>query len=143
MSPLAHNGLVNAVHQYIQGPCWQRCQTHCKQNIIDKTPSKLKDELSERIDEVLKADTPDEAKTAFIELADNFEDAIQVLHLPNKYRRRLRTTNSCERLIREIRRRERIIRILSPRRVGLASHRCLSGRTARRMDYRSTVLRYE
>jgi transposase-like protein len=122
----AHEGLVDAVHQYFQGACWQRCQTHFKRNILDKTPSKLKDELNGRVDEVLKADTPDKARTAFRRLANDFEDdagravdcleagledAIQVLHLPDKYRRRLRTTNSCERLIQEIRRRERVIRI--------------------------------
>ena len=40
-----------------------------------------------------------------------FDDAIAVLHLPTKYRRRLRSTNSLERLNQEIRRRERVIRI--------------------------------
>ena len=35
--------------------------------------------------------------------------------LPEKYRRRLRTTNAVERLIEEIRRRERVIRIFPNR----------------------------
>lgn len=39
------------------------------------------------------------------------EDAIAVLALPDKYRKRLRTTNMLERLIEEARRRERVIRI--------------------------------
>ncbi len=38
-----------------------------------------------------------------------------VLSLPEKYRRRLRTTNSLERLNEEIRRRERVIRIFPNR----------------------------
>ncbi len=37
------------------------------------------------------------------------EDAIAVLHVPEKYRRRLRSTNPLERLIEEGRRRERVI----------------------------------
>ena len=37
------------------------------------------------------------------------------LALPGKYQRRLRTTNSLERLIQEIRRREKIIRIFPSR----------------------------
>lgn len=44
-------------------------------------------------------------------LEAGFDDAIAVLHLPTKYRRRLRSTNSLERLNQEIRRRERVIRI--------------------------------
>ena len=40
-----------------------------------------------------------------------FEEAISVLSLPEHYRKRLRTTNSQERLNEEIRRRERVIRI--------------------------------
>ncbi len=44
-----------------------------------------------------------------------FDDATAVLMLPKKYRRRLRTTNAVERLIEEIRRRERVIRIFPNR----------------------------
>jgi transposase-like protein len=44
-----------------------------------------------------------------------FDDATAVLVLPEKYRRRLRTTNAVERLIEEIRRRERVIRIFPNR----------------------------
>jgi putative transposase len=40
-----------------------------------------------------------------------FEDAMAVMVLPEKYRRRLRTTKMQERLIEEVRRRERVIRI--------------------------------
>ena len=44
-------------------------------------------------------------------LEDGLEDALAVLALPEKYRRRLKSTNMQERLIQEIRRRERVIRI--------------------------------
>ena len=44
-------------------------------------------------------------------LEDGFEDAMAVMVLPEKYRKRLRTTNMQERLNEEIRRRERVIRI--------------------------------
>jgi hypothetical protein len=46
-------------------------------------------------------------------LEQGFDDATAVLILPERYRKRLRTTNSIERLNEEIRRRERVIRILS------------------------------
>jgi len=44
-------------------------------------------------------------------LEAGFEDAMAVKALPEKYRKRLRTTNMQERLNEEIRRRERVIRI--------------------------------
>ncbi|GAV22268.1 IS256 family transposase [Carboxydothermus pertinax] len=48
-------------------------------------------------------------------LESGFEDAVAVLELPERYRKRLRTTNSLERLNEEIRRRERVIRIFPNR----------------------------
>jgi putative transposase len=44
-------------------------------------------------------------------LEDGFDDAMAVMALPEKYRRRLRTTNMMERLNEEIRRRERVIHV--------------------------------
>ncbi|EQD39321.1 Transposase, mutator type [mine drainage metagenome] len=44
-------------------------------------------------------------------LEEGFEDALSVIVLPEKYRKRLRTTHRQERLNEEIRRRERVIRI--------------------------------
>ena len=44
-----------------------------------------------------------------------FEDVTAVLALPERYRKRLRTTNGMERLNEEIRRRERVIRIFPNR----------------------------
>ena len=48
-------------------------------------------------------------------LEAGFYDAAAVLSLPEKYRKRSRTTNSIERLNEEIRRRERVIRIFPNR----------------------------
>jgi len=53
----------------------------------------------------------EEAAPALTTLKENLEDATSVLALPGKYRRRLRTTNMVERLIEEVRRREKVIRI--------------------------------
>lgn len=48
-------------------------------------------------------------------LEAGFDDVTAVLSLPEKYRKRLRTTNSVERLNEEVRRRERVIRIFPNR----------------------------
>jgi len=44
-------------------------------------------------------------------LREGFEDVTAVLGLPAKYRRRIQSTNMVERLIEEVRRREKVIRI--------------------------------
>ncbi len=122
----AHEGLVDALHQCFQGASWQRCQTHFRRNVIDKTPKKHHDQMHQGLDDIFKADGPDDARDAFNELAAELEgkadraletlelglaDATAVLRLPEKYRKRLRTTNMVERLIEEVRRREKVIRI--------------------------------
>jgi putative transposase len=53
----------------------------------------------------------EEATSALETLEEGLEEATAVLALPGKYRRRLRTTNMIERLIEELRRREKVIRI--------------------------------
>lgn len=69
---------------------------------------------------IFRSESKPEARRAFEEVMEKaaaamktlergLEDAIAVLVLPAKYRRRLRTTNMLERLIEEIRRRERVI----------------------------------
>ena len=122
----AHTGLVDALHQCFQGASWQRCQTHFRRNVASKTPARHLDQMHEGLDRILKADDKAAARRAFAELAAELEgkadraletlemgleDATAVLNLPDKYRRRLRTTNMGERLIEEVRRRKKVIRI--------------------------------
>lgn len=125
-----HSGLVKAVRTQFQGVTWQRCQTHFMRNIMDVTPKSVKDELYPHLRAIL--DAPDigtarlllnqtlkafekKAPRAMQVLEMGFDDATAVLVLPEKYRRRLRTTNGVERLNEEIRRRERVIRIFPNR----------------------------
>jgi transposase-like protein len=60
-------------------------------------------------------------------LQDGLFDATAVLALPEKYHRWLRTINMLERLIQEMRRREKVIRIFSQQGFGLAPRRSLIG----------------
>jgi transposase-like protein len=94
--------------------------------VLDQTPSDYRDEMHEVLDRILEADSQEEARTRLDDLRerleekaasaleileDGFYDATAVLALPEKYRKRLRTTNMLERFIQEIRRREKVIRI--------------------------------
>ena len=121
-----HKGLVKAIMTHFQGSSWQRCQTHFLRNISEACPKSLQGKLHARVKHILEApdmDTArkllDEAVTEFERLAPKaierleagFEDAMAIMALPECIRRRLRTTNTVERLNREIRRRERVIGI--------------------------------
>ena len=59
----------------------------------------------------LMEEMQDKAPRAVACLVEGLEDALAVLALPEKYRRRIKSTNMQERLIQEVRRRERVIRI--------------------------------
>jgi len=121
-----HGGLVKAIRQHFQGVTWQRCQTHFMRNILDVTPKSLQEELYPHVRAILDAPDMDTARLllnqtlqayetrapkAMAVLEAGFDDATAVLVLPERYRKRLRTTNGIERLNEEIRRRERVIRI--------------------------------
>ena len=125
-----HAGLVAAVKKQFQGATWQRCQTHLTRNVLDAAPEKERAALKGRLHRIFLAADPEEARrelaetvSAFSEKAEKamdrleagFEDVTAVLSLPERYRKRLRTTNSMERLNEEIRRRERVIRIFPNR----------------------------
>lgn len=125
-----HRGLVRAIRQHFQGVTWQRCQTHFMRNVLDATPKSQKDKVYNRVRAILDAPDLETARMLFAQtleafeekapkatrvLESGFDDVTAVLALPEKYRRRLRTTNSVERLNEEIRRRERVIRIFPNR----------------------------
>ena len=121
-----HGGLVQAAERHFQGAMWQRCQAHFTRNVLKVTPKHLRGEMTAWLRRIFRSENKREARDAFNALADELEgkadaaldvledgleDAIAVLVLPAKYRRRLRTTNMLERLNEELRRRERVIRI--------------------------------
>lgn len=121
-----HKGLVKAIQTHFQGASWQRCQTHFMRNIVDATPKALATEVRDRVRAILQApdaatartllettlrDYAERAPKAMACLEAGIDDALAIMALPSYYRKRLRTTNSVERLNEEIRRRERVIRI--------------------------------
>jgi transposase-like protein len=122
----AHEGLRQALQEAFPGLIWQRCQSHFRRNVLDRTPSGYQDQMHQVLDQVLEASSQEEARTRLDDLRerleekapsaleileDGFYDATAVLALPEKYRKRPRTTNMLERFIQEIRRREKVIRI--------------------------------
>jgi putative transposase len=121
-----HAGLVEAIHKQFVGASWQRCQVHLMRNMLGHCPSRERAAVAAAAKLIFSStDIVDArrhrdefvkrfAKTAPKAVAcleDGFDDTMAVMALPEKYRRRLRTTNMMERLNEEIRRRERVIRV--------------------------------
>lgn len=121
-----HAGLVEAARKHFQGATWQRCQVHLMRNILGSCAVRHRKAVAEKAKLVFQAPDMEDARRRrdeFIEafekkapkaaacLEEAFDDAMAVMALPEKYRKRLRTTNMQERLNEEVRRRERVIRI--------------------------------
>ena len=121
-----HRGMVSALKRSFQGVIWQRCQVHFMRNVLSFTPARHKAAMAAGLKRIFASEDVAEARAKALELAEQLdkraaravdcldnglEDALAVYALPAKYRRRLISTNMQERLIQEVRRRERVIRI--------------------------------
>lgn len=121
-----HAGLVEAARKHFQGATWQRCQVHLMRNILGSCSIRHRKDVAEKAKLILQAPDMAEARRRLNEfselfaksapkavacLEEAFDDAMAVMTLPDKYRKRLRTTNMQERLNEEVRRRERVVRI--------------------------------
>jgi len=121
-----HTGLKTAARKQFQGAIWQRCQVHLMRNVWAKANKKHREALIAGMRRIFGSSCKEDARAAFRKLANELEgkadkaletlengleDALAVMSLPEKYRKRLATTNMQERLNEEIRRREKVIRI--------------------------------
>ena len=121
-----HRGLMQAIAESFPSAQWQRCQVHLARNVLDRCPRKWQAPLRHAMRDLFNSRSQAAARTVFTEIAEDFgtkapkavdlleerlDEATAVLTLPWKYRLRLRSTNMVERLIEELRRRERVIRI--------------------------------
>lgn len=124
----AHSGLKAAIRKEFLGSVWQRCTVHFLRNILAHFPKKGSDNERQLLKKIFRTRTQQEAREmkaafeaevagdkrydkALAILEEGFEDAIPYLLEPESYHISLRTTNSLERINREIRRRERVINL--------------------------------
>lgn len=122
----AHEGLVSALKKNFQGASWQRCQVHFMRNILGLASRQYRGSMAGDLKLIFQANTKEMALSLSKQFVvkyekqasksvdcfeRGFEDALAILALPERYRRRLRTSNLAERMNEEIRRRQRVIRI--------------------------------
>jgi putative transposase len=121
-----HAGIRAAVRTQFAGAAWQRCWVHFMRNALGKVGHKHKDTLAkelkaarkfddvkiclmeaERVAERWEQQYPRAAK----QIREQFEETLAVHELPPEHRRRVYTTNIMERLMKEIKRRTRVVGI--------------------------------
>jgi transposase-like protein len=119
-----HAGMRAARTAIFPGVPWQRCQFHLAQNAMAYVPRmSMRREVGEDIRTIFNAADREEAERRLAlavkkyaksapRLAEwmetNLPEGFTVFALPPHHRRRLRTTNSLERIHREIKRRTRV-----------------------------------
>ena len=120
----SHTGLTNALKAIFPSVPWQRCQFHMMQNAMSYVPKKkMMDPIVETMRDIFGArnltDARKKVKEAVVNfsqsaaefaawLESNIEDGLTCFSFPKEHRKRIRTSNSLERVNREIKRRTRV-----------------------------------
>ncbi len=121
-----HAGIRAAARTQFPDVAWQRCWTHFMRNALGKVGHKHKKTLAAELSAARKLD---DVKTCLLEaervaerwegqyprvgkqIREQFEQTLAVHDLPQQHRRRVYTTNLMERLMKEIKRRTRVVGI--------------------------------
>jgi len=119
-----HEGLKAGLRATFHGVAWNRCHFHLQQNATAYIPKvHMRTEVAEDIRSILTAPSRDEAERLLDLAVDKYAksasrlsswmqsalpEGFTVLTLPQRYRRRLRTTNMLERVNKEVKRRTRV-----------------------------------
>ncbi|HHP7237933.1 IS256 family transposase [Longibacter sp.] len=78
----AHEGLRRALHTEYLGLIWKRCQSHFLRNVIEQSPSPIRDRMQDRLDVIPTASAPAPAREALhatIEVLGGADGALDVL----------------------------------------------------------------
>lgn len=122
----AHKGLEAAIRKTLPGTTWQRCKVHFMPNILGYVPQTHKETVASRLKLIWKA--PDEKTARALKedfcreyenrypkavecLEQGFEDSIGFYAFEELDSRKISSTNTLERLNREIRRRSSVVGI--------------------------------
>jgi len=121
----AHAGLRAALKAAFSASPWQRCQFHLQQNAQDHiTKQSLKSSIAAEIKTIFNADSREHAQDRLRDFVkrwesdqpklaawaeENLPEGFTAFDLPVAHQRKLRTSNSCENLNSQIKRRTRVV----------------------------------
>lgn len=115
-----HQGLANAVRRLLPEAKRQRCTVHFTRNVASNAPKRLRQRLAQSTSRIFRAASLEDAKKRVAELKlglgselpeamacldRGFNDATRFFEFPQSHWMRIRSTNSLERLHRELKRR--------------------------------------
>ena len=122
----AHKGIQAAVTKSFLGSQWQRCKVHFMRNILAHVKHRTKGEFAAKLKQIwcqpdirsarqyaenLVQEYEDQLPDAIGCLLQGLEDSLQFFHFDEFDHRKTSSTNTLERLNREIRRRTRVVGI--------------------------------
>jgi transposase-like protein len=122
----AHEGLKQAISTVLTGTPWQRCRVHFMRNLLATVPQGAREAIAAIVRTIFAQ--PDHASAlaqlrkvadglrprfprAATLLEDAAEDILAYRHLPVEHQRQLHSTNTLERLNKEIKRRSNVVGI--------------------------------
>jgi putative transposase len=126
----AHRGIRSALARHFQGSSWQRCRVHFKREMAHKVAFKHRRELMADLASVYAAQERNECLRRGQEVAAKWrsrcaalattleaglEDTLSVLALPEHQRSRLSSTNLLENIMKQLKRRTRVVGIFPNR----------------------------
>lgn len=121
-----HEGICAALKRAFPEAAWQRCRTHFTRNALCKVSYKRRDALAKDLRAIFRhteralcmqaaqdliRQWEHEAPRLARQIEDQFEQCLAVLELAPNHRRRINSTNMIERLMREVKRRSRVVSI--------------------------------
>lgn len=126
----AHGGILAAMQRHFQGVAWQRCRVHFKRELGKKVSYKVFKDLMADLVVVFASDDRIECLRRRDEMADKWEsrypavatmlregleDCLAVLDFPEHHRKRLRSTNMLENLMKRLKKRSRVVGVFPSR----------------------------
>ena len=118
-------GLVNALPKFFPDVLWQRCIVHFYRNVFTAVPNgkirkvarmlKAIHAQEDRVEAMAKAESVAaklkkmKLATAATTVRDGYLETLSYYSFPEEHWRRIRTNNGLERIMREIRRRTRVV----------------------------------
>jgi len=120
----AHRGIRSALERLLQGVAWQRCRVHLMRELLKKVDWRDHKELAADLRSIFVSEDAERCREVAVEVAEKWErrrpkmsaalragidDCLTAKTLEPRLWRRLNSSNMIERLMRELKRRTRVV----------------------------------